>query len=225
MDGQTALWYARSRKTSSVFARERRQQQVLEAIWRQSRRMDVLPRVPQLWEQVRAMVVTDLDLIDVLRLTDVALRLEAQHVRFRNIGCQHVIPWITPSGGSVFLPDWGQIEPLLAEALGPVPEERVWRTLQTVEVWNGTSHPDWDRLAADRLLREGFAVVIAEPDRRDYPRTQLVAFTTLSDQSAASYLGRTFNVAPENVLSDPLRGGTVQYRLIIGADYRTCPAY
>jgi hypothetical protein len=223
MDGQTALWYARSRKTSSTFARERRQQQVLEAIWRKSRSLEILPRLPQLWEQYRSMVVTDLDLIDTLRLAEVAFRLDAQHVRLRNIGYEHVIPWTTPKGGSVFLPNWEEMEPLLAEALGPVPEARVWRTLQTVEVWNGTSNPGWDQLAADRLWREGFAVVIAEPDRRDYAQTQLVDFTTLEDGSAASRLRWMFNVAPENVISAPLRGGAAQYRLVIGADYQTCP--
>jgi LCP family protein required for cell wall assembly len=223
MDGQTALWYARSRKTSSVFARERRQQQVLEAIWHQSRRLEILPRVPQLWDQYRSMVVTDLSLIEVLRLAEVAFRLDAQHVRLRSIGYQHVIPWTTPRGGNVFLPNWGEIEPLLAEALGPVSEERVWRTMQTVEVWNGTSNGGWDHLAADRLWGEGFAVVIGEPDRRDYARTQLMDFTTLPQGEAASHVQSMFQVAPENVISAPDLGAAALYRLIIGADYQTCP--
>jgi LCP family protein required for cell wall assembly len=223
MDGQTALWYARSRKTSSVFARERRQQQVLEAIWRQGRELDVLPRIPQLWGQYRSMVVTDMSLLEVLRLAEVAFRLDSQYVRLRSIGHEHVIPWTTPKGGYVFLPDWEKIEPLLAEALGPVPEARVWRAMQTVEVWNGTSNAGWDQLAADRLWREGFGVVIAEPDRRDYARTQLVDFTTLPQGSAAFDLQQMFRVASENVISAPDLGAPAQYRLMIGADYQTCP--
>jgi hypothetical protein len=223
MDGATALWYARSRKTSSVFARERRQQQVLEAIWRKSRSLNVLPHIPQLWEQYRSMVVTDLNLLDVARLAEVAFRLNAQHVRVRSIGYRHVIPWTTPKGGNVFLPNWEEIEPLVAEALGPVPQERLWRTTQTVEVWNGTPNPDWDQLAADRLWREGFAATIAQPDRRDYPQTQLVDFTTPGQGSAASYLRWMFRVAPENVISAPDPNAAAQYRLIIGADYQTCP--
>jgi LCP family protein required for cell wall assembly len=225
MDGQTALWYARSRKTSSVFARERRQQQVLEAIWRKSRSLDILPRIPQLWDQYRSMVVTDLNLIDVARLVEVAFRLDSQYVRLRSIGYQHVIPWTTPKGGNVFLPDWEKIEPLVAEALGPVPEARLWRAMQTVEVWNGTSSPGWDQLAADRLWREGFAVVIAEPDRRDYARTQLIDLTAQAPGSGASHLQWMFKVAPENVVAAPDLGAPASYRLIIGADYQTCPSH
>jgi hypothetical protein len=169
------------------------------------------------------MVVTDLNLLDVLRLAEVAFRLDSRHVRLRSIGYQHVIPWTTPKGGNVFLPNWEKIEPLVAEALGPVPESRLWRTMQTVEVWNGTSNSAWDQLAADRLWREGFAVVVDEPDRRDYPQMQLVDFAAPESGSAASYLQWMFRVAPENVISAPDLGAGAQYRLIIGADYQTCP--
>ncbi len=222
MDGETALWYARSRKTSSTFARERRQQQVLQAIWRKARSLDILPRIPELWEQFRGMVVTDMEFGDVLALAEVAFRLDEQNVRFRNIGYQHVIPWTTPKGGSVFLPNWEEIGPVVSEALGPVPEGRLWRTLQTVEVWNGTPNADWDQLAADRLFREGFIAVIGQPDRRDYPQTQLVDFTSTTKGSAVPYLRWMFNISAENVISAPDPNSGVQYRLIIGADYQTC---
>lgn len=222
MDGETALWYARSRKTSSVFAREWRQQQVLQAIWRKSRSLNLLPQLPQLWEQFRGMIVTDMTFEDIVKLGEVAFRLDEQNVRFRNIGYGQVIPWTTPKGGSVFLPNWEEIEPVVSEVLGPVPEGRVWRTLQTVEVWNGTGNTDWDRLAADRLFREGFIAVIGEPDRRDYAQTQLQDFTGASKGSAIPYLQWMFNVSGENVISAPDPGSNVQYRLIIGADYQTC---
>jgi len=222
VDGETALWYARSRKTSSIFARERRQQQVLQAIWRKARQLDLLPRLPQLWEQFRSLVVTDMNFGDVAMLAGVAFQLDEQNVRFRNIGYQHVIPWTTPGGGSVFLPNWEEIEPVVSEALAPVPEGRMWRTLQRVEVWNGTGRADWDQLAADRLFREGFPAVIGQPDRRDYPRTQLIDFTDAAKGSAIPYLQWMFQVSSDNVISAPDPNMPVSYRLIIGADYQTC---
>jgi len=222
MDGETALWYARSRRTSSTFVRERRQQQVLQAIWRRARSLDLLPRIPQLWDQFQSMVVTDMAFGDVAMLAGVAFQLDEQNVRFRNIGYQHVIPWTTPGGGSVFLPNWEEIEPVVSEALGPVPEGRLWRTLQTMEVWNGVGHADWDQLAADRLFREGFVAVIGQPDRRDYPQTQLIDFTSTAKGSAIPYLQWMFNVSAGNVISAPDPNAGTQYRLIIGADYQTC---
>jgi hypothetical protein len=169
------------------------------------------------------MVVTDMEFDDVATLVGVAARLDEQNVRFRNIGYQHVFPWTTPQGGWVFLPNWEEIEPVLSEALGPVPEGRLWRKLQMVEVWNGAGHTDWDQMAADRLFREGFGVVINQPDRRDYAQTQLIDYTVSAKGSAASYLAWMFNIAPENVIAAPNPdGGGVAYRLIIGADYQTC---
>ncbi len=223
MDGETALWYARSRKTSSTFARERRQQQVLQALWRKSRTFDTLGQLPELWAQFNEMVVTDMEFQDVAMLVGVASRLDEQNVRFRNIAYQHVFPWTTPQGGWVFLPNWEEIEPVLSEALGPVPEGRMWRKLQAVEVWNGTGYPDWGQMAADRLFREGFGVAITRPDRQDYAQTQLIDYTVSAKGSAAPYLQWMFNIAPENVISAPDPNGQgAAYRLIIGADYQTC---
>ncbi|HHH40612.1 MAG TPA: LytR family transcriptional regulator, partial [Chloroflexi bacterium] len=222
MDGETALWYARSRKTTSTFDRERRQQQVLQAIWRKARSLDLLPQVPQLWGQFQGMVATDMEFNEVASLAAIAFRLDERNVRFRNIGYRQVTPWTTPYGGSVFLPNWEAIAPVVSEALGPVPQGRLWRTLQTVEVWNGTTHADWDQLAADRLVREGFGVVIGQADRRDYQRTRLVNFTTTTKGSAAPYLQQMFAIAPDEVISNPDPNAGAAYRLIIGADYQTC---
>jgi LCP family protein required for cell wall assembly len=222
LDGESALWYARSRKTSSTFARERRQQQVLQAIWRKSRSLDIVPHIPQLWEQFRSMIVTDMTIGDMATLAEMATRLDEQNVRFRNIGYQHVIPWTTPKGGAVFLPNWEEIGPVVSEALAPVPEGRLWRTLQTVEVWNGTGNAGWDQLAADRLFREGFGVVIGQPGRRDYAQTQLIDLTSLTKGGATPYLRWMFNVSPENVIAASDLNAPAQYRLIIGADYQTC---
>jgi LCP family protein required for cell wall assembly len=225
LDGETALWYARSRVTSSVFARERRQQQVLEAIWRRSRSLDLLPRIPQLWDQFRDLIVTDIPFTDVLALAEVAFRLDGQNVRFRNIGRQQVTPWTTPAGGAVFLPNWDEIGPVVSEALGPVPEGRLWRALQQVEVWNGTTNVGWDQLAADRLFREGFSAVVVEPDRRDYSQTQLIDFAGTAKGSSVPYLQWMFNISPENVIPAPDPNAEGPYRLVIGADYQTCPGF
>jgi LCP family protein required for cell wall assembly len=222
MDGDTALWYARSRKTTSVFDREERQQQLLYAIWDRARTMDLLPRIPELWQQLNEMVVTDVQLTDAIKLASVALRLDENDVRFRNIGADQVIPWRTPYGGAVFLPDWSKVGPVVADFLAPVSEGRLQRAQQMVEVWNGTPNADWDYLAADRLAREGYAALIDEPDRRDHAFTELIDFTTTTKGSALPYLQEMFQIAPEHIVSVPDPDSPVQYRLIIGADYETC---
>ena len=223
MDGETALWYARSRLTTSVFSRERRQQQVLQAIWRKARSTGVLRQVPELWEQVRQMVVTDLGLTEILNLAQVALRLREENIRFYNIGQGLVVPWTTPYGGRVFLPQWEQIEPVLSEAMAPVPESRLSRVFSPVEVWNGTSNPDWDLLAVDRLVRAGFPATVGVPDRRDYPHTTLVVFRAYAKGTGVNYLQEIFGIPDERVTYQEDGASPFGFRLIIGADYQTCP--
>ncbi len=223
MDGETALWYARSRKTTSVFSRERRQQQVLQAIWREARDVGMLTQVPALWKQGQDMVETDLTFADVLDLAQTALALKDQNVRFYNIGVGMVTPWTTPHGGAVFLPRWEDIQPMLTEAMAPIPEARMGRTYELVEVWNGTSNPDWGLLAVDRLYRAGFPAVAGESERRDYAETQLIIFGERVKGTGAGYLQQMFQIPDDRVIRQPDGPSELGFRLILGADYQTCP--
>ncbi len=222
LDGEQALWYARSRMTSSVFSRERRQQQVLRAIWQQGRNTDVLRQLPTLWGQVQDMVVTDMGFDDVAELAQVAFLVQEQNIRFYNIGRAEVTPWTTPRGGAVFLPNWEAIEPIMAEAMAEVPEARLNRTFTTVEVWNGTPNADWDLLAADRLMRAGFPAAVGQPDRHDYALTFLVVYSEYAKGTGVEYLQQMFDIPEERVVYAPDWNSAYGFRLVIGADYQTC---
>ena len=68
LDGKFALWYVRSRWSTSDFDRHRRQQQVLVAIFRRARSAEMLLRVPELWSTYQQSVETDLGLREMLSL-------------------------------------------------------------------------------------------------------------------------------------------------------------
>jgi LCP family protein required for cell wall assembly/PAS domain S-box-containing protein len=223
MDGETALWYSRSRMTTSTFSREGRQQQVLQALWHEIRAEITLAHIPDLWEQGREMVVTDMTLPEIVELAPLALALEDQNVRFYSIGRDEVEPWTTPYGGAVFLPQWEAIQPIVAEAMAPVPVGRLDYSRMPIEVWNGTYNEDWDTLAADRLNRAGFTVTIGEADRRDYARTRLILRSESTKGSGIDYLQRMFNVPDSLISHQPDASSEFGIRLIVGADYQTCP--
>jgi LCP family protein required for cell wall assembly len=223
MDGETALWYARSRLTTSVFSRERRQQQVLQALWHKGRDAGMLTRIPALWRQGQDMVETDLTVTDILDLARIALTLDDRNVRFYNIGAGAVTPWTTPYGGAVFLPHWEEVQSIVAEAMAPPPEARLGRTYMPIEVWNGTPDAGWGWLAADRLYRAGFPATVGESDRQDYAETQLVIFSERVKGTGAGYLQQMFNVSDNQVIRQPGGSSTFGFRLILGADYQTCP--
>jgi LCP family protein required for cell wall assembly len=222
MDGETALWYARSRMTTSTFSRERRQQQVLQAIWHRARDSGALTQIPALWEQTQDMLVTDVDFQGVIDMAPIAFTLQDPNVRFYNISRSGVTPWITPHGGNVFLPQWEPLQPVIAEMMAPVPEARLARMYLPVEVWNGTPNQDWEYLAADRLYRAGFPVIFGEPDRRDYANTQIIVFREHAKGTGIDYLQYMFGVPDSQVVYQPNEYATLGFRLILGSDYQTC---
>jgi LCP family protein required for cell wall assembly len=223
MNGQLALWYARTRKTSSVFAREARQQQVLEGMWHAAKAADVFSILPSMYEQYGDMIQTDLDWGHILTLGSLAARINGTDVRLLNIGPQQVKSYVTPQGGFVFLPIWDEMSQIINQALLPPASSRAARSAVQVEIWNGSWHEDWDLLAADRLYNNGFTPIISPADRRDYAHTLIQVFGTHAKGTGLPEVQDIFNVPDQNVSYQDVDRGSIKLRFIIGADYKTCP--
>ena len=76
LDPYMALWYVRSRKTTTEIDRGRRQMDVLRAMWQQMQSMGLLAQIEQLWPLVTGWVDTDLSLTDMLALVPLATTLD-----------------------------------------------------------------------------------------------------------------------------------------------------
>ena len=78
------------------------------------------------------------------------------------------------------------------------------------------------------ILSEWFTYGAALPaktsaaDRRDYGGSELIDYTAAQDSAARSDLISGLGLYSANVLSSPDPKSPVQYRLIIGADYKPC---
>ncbi|MDF1514590.1 MAG: LCP family protein [Anaerolineae bacterium] len=223
MDGKLALWYARTRKTSSVFSREVRQQQVLEAMWHSAKMNDVFSLLPTLYEQYGDMIQTDLGWGNILNLGSLAAHIDGTDVRLINIGPQHVKSYVTPQGGYVFLPLWDEISQVIDHAMLPPASSRAALSAIQVEVWNGTAHVDWDHLAADRLYNSGFTPILNPADRRDYSNTTIQIFGSHAKGTGLSVVQDLFQITDQSVSYLDEAQGNIKMRLIIGADYKTCP--
>jgi len=222
MEGELALWYARSRKTTSVFSRERRQQQILEAMWQKGKQVNLLEAVPALYPELNHLFETDLPVDKIFSLALTAAQLDLVNVRRYNIGYWEVEPYVTYQGGSVFLPLWDEILPVIDDVMAHPATNRAVQNPIYVEVWNGTGNPHWDYLAADRMVHYGFIPMLNEPDRRDYARTQIVFFGSTPKGSGLSLIQSLFNVSQENVIYVEDPNAPVKMRLILGQDYVTC---
>ncbi|MGH2521424.1 MAG: LCP family protein, partial [Anaerolineales bacterium] len=222
LDGDTALWYARSRKRSSDFDRSRRQHQVLRAMFDKGLQLDALAKAPELYAQYVKIVDTDMGLGDVLQFVSLALKLNPERIKSRFLGRNQVYPWTTPQGAAVLLPDPAAITSLLDEAFLPPSENVLAREAPTVEIWNGTRHGDWNTLAADNLAWAGIVPVLGQADATSYGTTMLYDYTTSPKASALKAIQRIFHVKDENVIAAPDQNAANPFRVVLGSDYNSC---
>jgi LCP family protein required for cell wall assembly len=119
MDGETALWYVRSRGSSSDFDRTRREQEVLVAIFQRLFSANALANAPQLFDQYNQLVSTDLELGDVLPLIPLAtdLGLGGASMNRYAIGPGEVNSFTTSGGGSVLRPIYESVLDIMRQAL------------------------------------------------------------------------------------------------------------
>ena len=224
LDGKHALWYARSRWSTNDFDRNRRQQQVLRGLYHQIMTLDIIPKIPQLWGTLSQTVSTDLGLDDVLYLGSVGSRLDMVNVKSRFVGRSAVQSWTAPNGAYVLVPYYEALGPLVSEALAPPSSARAQQRAFRVEVWNATPYEGLGHVAAERLWWEGFEVVSVGPADGTYARTQIVDFTTSSKGSAVPRLMRLYRRGRGDVISQPTKNNTADFRVILGSDYDPCVA-
>jgi polyisoprenyl-teichoic acid--peptidoglycan teichoic acid transferase len=118
MDGETALWYVRSRGTSSDFARTRRQQEVLIGIFFRLLSLDAITRAPELYEQYKQTVITDLGITDVLPWLPLAASVNGNgQIHRYAIGADNVDSFTTSSGGAVLIPQREDVITIMKQAL------------------------------------------------------------------------------------------------------------
>jgi LCP family protein required for cell wall assembly len=119
MDGDLSLWYVRSRYSSSDYDRERRSQEVLQALFAKMISINAITRAPELYQQFVAAIETNLGLNTILPLLNLASQLgDGTSVTRYTIDTNHVTPWTTPGGGYVQLPKLDAIQAVLKQAMG-----------------------------------------------------------------------------------------------------------
>jgi LCP family protein required for cell wall assembly len=222
LDGDTALWYARSRRTSSDIDRGRRQQVILRALLSRIRELGLLDQITMIWPQVQELVETDMSLDVTLRLLPIAAGLDATRMASYTLhNTVEFSPWRAPDGASVLAPNRPALRELVARFLTP---PTVWRHVTQgvrVEVVNAVGSTSLTRIALDRLAQEGY--VASEGQPTDYSSfTSITDLTGQTKGSSLSALQDLFNVADDQIDFAPNAARTVDYRITLGADFQTC---
>jgi LCP family protein required for cell wall assembly len=222
MDGELALWYARSRQRSSDFDRSRRQQEVLRAIYRQGLELGLISQIPQLYQDLNQAITTDMSLGDMLHLVPLAASIAPSSVRSRFIGRDQVTSWRTPTGGQVLLPKPIEIQALLSQTLDlrsgqPAQSPR----LRSVQVINASGQDGWGDLAAERLTYAGFEASVDPAPAAPQPNTALIDFQVAPSDTRTT-LAEALGLGSGSVQVTPEADSPFAFQLIVGQNYQPC---
>jgi len=221
MDGEMALWYARSRKKSSDFDRGRRQQEVLRAIFSKFIQANSITKIPQLYNDLSSSINTDLSLSTIMELAPFAFSLNNADIRSYYIRPPLVFSWTTAQGAYVLSPSELALQAMLREAMSPS-QKKVEIDPVSIEIRNGTPNSGWDVLAGERLNYAGYQTHLAGSDQTNYATSLLYDFTPVQDANKLASLLEILALPKTAAVSYPQTGAPADYFLILGSDYKPC---
>ncbi|MCA9949400.1 MAG: LCP family protein [Anaerolineales bacterium] len=224
MDGETALWYARSRLMSNDFDRGRRQQQLLRAMLNQGVDLGLAAQVPALWSAFQDTVDTDMDIGRLLQIASLAPGI-------RENGVQNLYvfgkteSWIVPeTNAQVQLPIWegpNEMGETLQRLFLPPALNKATRAPITVEIVNATGNRDLTQLAAENLAWYGFVPV----EGAYVPIQEETSLTYYAPNFKGSYdwlIHWVVGVRQSEIILDEETDSDYDYQVILGADYDPC---
>ena len=122
MDGQTALWYVRSRYSTSDFDRTRRAQEVIIAILQKTMSLNAVGRAAELYQLFQSSVETDIPLELVVKMLPLAARIIDQPGTLQRFAISEddITHYTVPATGAmVMIPDNEAIAEIIRQAIYP----------------------------------------------------------------------------------------------------------
>ena len=222
LDGQHALWFARSRYSTNDFDRSRRQQAVLRGLWSKIKEQGLVGQLPALWNDVTKIVSTNLNINDVIYLATFGLQLDDSRLKQRSIDRAALENFTTATGAQVLLIAPERVPLVIDEAFTPPLSNVASQAAAQVDVVNGSGQKNWELLAADRLTSQGFGVPGYSVSDQPITRTQIINYQTTGKGSRLNQLLRVFNLKADRVINQPTENSPIAFRLLIGPDFDTC---
>jgi LCP family protein required for cell wall assembly len=225
MDGDLALWYARSRRTTSDFDRNRRQQQLLQAMFDKGLDLELLAQAPALWDSFKGGVETDMPLSEILSLAPLAPAIRENGVQHLALPPAALRGWTVPeSGASVQLLQWSAAERVFELLLQPPALNRATRPPIVVDVV--TDNWVWYRQTAENLAWFGFTPTATIVDTMPSDRTQLTYYGDNFKGSFNWLMAWIFNRGTADIALNPApHPANANYQITLGHDFNPCRPY
>jgi LCP family protein required for cell wall assembly len=229
-NGLQALYYARSRETSSDFARAERQRAIIVALEQKALSLGTVSdplKISQLLDALGNNVVSDFSLTDMKRLYDITKGIDP--ATMQSVGLSNTPPNDLVTTGyignqSVVLPkaglgDYSDIQSFVRNTLrdGYLAKENA-----SVTVLNASSNTNLAQTQADTLKSYGYTVSTVGEAPIRHQHTVVVDLTHGKDSYTRHYLEERYGVKATTKLPDQaIHPGNAQFVIILGEDETT----
>ena len=225
MDGELALKYARTRHVDSDFGRSQRQMQVILAARDKALKTNALAQAPQLMQQLRDTIETDMTPEQILALAPIAAQVRADNIKTRAIDLDMAYEIKLNTGAQVLWPDREKIGVMIKELFSTTESASSVAVINPLKaeaariiVLNGTNKDGLAAMASRYLKSNGFNVIqIGNAERRDYAKTVLVNLT--NKPVTTEWIQQRFNIDPANIRQNPSAQPDSDIRIILGEDW------
>ena len=204
MNGTQALRYARSRHTSDDFDRGARQQRLLIALREQADPVELIPRIPELVEALKAAVRTDIPVDQLAQLLGLASSVDTRNIRqFVFAPPLYGTEVLSSPRGYIIIPDVARIQRAVTDALRGNPaneEQRLQLAREGAQVWvlNGTGNTGRASTLASYLAFYGLSASAPRqrPEGGVPGNTRIVLYNATEAEfpETIRFLERTFDV-------------------------------
>lgn len=242
MDGERALIYSRTRKSTSDFARAERQQQVILAVRDRVLSLDIIPsmtpgNLARLIATLDESIQTDLTLEETLAFAQIAQEVKSSQIQRVVIDPTMIRDFVTDQGAQVLLPRWDKVLPLVEETFDitllpiaptpvipptrtPTPEPVATvapRREARIEIWNGTETEGIESMTATLLRAEGFNIIATGTAGTLYPRTTILIYNAAMGPTAER-LRQRYNLTSNDIYLVEQGNPQSDIVLIVGND-------
>lgn len=223
MDGDLALWYARSRRTSNDFERGRRQQQLLRALFNTGLNKNLLPELPTMWQTYKDNVETDIPLATMIELATMAPAVQENGIQHLYLVGDDIKAWREPTTkAAVQLLQWENAQHTLSRVMQTPLLNRASRPPIIVEVW-ANDEEDY-QLFAENLAWYGFVPRYGGQPETTSAYTYIQYFAPNFKESYSWLLSWVFQQTPENIDLITDVESNVNYRVFLGHNANPCLA-
>jgi LCP family protein required for cell wall assembly len=222
-NGYHALLYARSRETSSDFARTKRQRQVLTALEQKVFSLGTFTnpvKLTKLLDNFGNHAQTDLSIHDTLRLYDIVQQIPAGATKSLGLTDKGHDLMTTDYAGnqSVVRPKAGlfHYQPLQEFVRRALPDGYIVKEHAPITVLNGTDTPKAAHKVAKMLESYGYTVTHVGKAARHYQHTQVFDLAGSSKKYTAHYLRERFASKLKHQLPAGISQSNAKFVIIVG---------